>query len=182
MTTTDDPLGRGPIKDRLRRLFRWLLSLRGSPESIARGVAIGIFVACSPLLGIHFILAIVFATLLGGNRPAALAASLLNNPLTFVPVYVTEYWIGSFFWPGPPVSRVREVLGGLLDKMMDAGFFQIHENMMAVLTLGRDIFVPLLIGGTIFGLLAATATYFPILSLVRALRAKREKRRVGKEK
>ncbi len=167
----------GRISQLLRKLFRWLLTLRGSPESIGLGVAIGIFVACSPLLGIHVLMAIILSTLLGANRPAALATSFLNNPATFVPIYVLEYWVGSLFWPGPPVARVKQVLGQLLDQLTSTGFFHIRDHFTAVFELGWDVFIPMMIGGTLLGLLAGGAAYIPTVALVRKLRLKRQKKR-----
>jgi len=180
--TTEDGAERGPLGQRVRRFFRWLLSLRGSPESIALGVAIGLFVACSPLLGIHLVMAIAFATILGANRPAALATSFLNNPLTFVPIYALEYWIGSFFWSGPPVERVRMVLGDVADQLTGSSVLNFREHVALVLELGRDVLIPMLIGGTILGLLVAATAYFPVLSLVRMLRRKRKERRRAQRK
>lgn len=178
---TDGKKPRSKLNQMLRRLFRWLLTLRGSPESIGMGVAIGFFVACCPLLGIHLLLAIVLSTVLGANRPAALTLIWLNNPATFVPLFAFEYWVGSFFWPGPPMARFRQVLGETIERFTSAGFFSFHEHVAAVLEVGRDIFIPLLIGGTLLGILVGTASYFPTVALVRKLRAKRQKRRKARD-
>jgi uncharacterized protein (DUF2062 family) len=178
---TDEKKPRGKVNQWLRKLFRWLLTLRGSPESIGLGVAIGIFVACSPLLGIHLVMAVVLATLLGANRPAALATSFLNNPATFVPVYAMEYWVGSFFWSGPPVARVKQVLAEVLDQFTGSSVLNMREHAALVLELGKDVFIPMMIGGTLMGLVAGTAVYFPAVALVRKLRGKREKRQARRE-
>jgi uncharacterized protein (DUF2062 family) len=180
-TTTEGDRPRGKLNRLLRKLFRWLLTLRGSPESIALGLAIGVFVACSPLLGIHLVMAIVLATLLNANRPAALAASFLNNPATFVPVYALEYWVGSFFWAGPPVSRVKQVLGEVADQFTGSSVLNMREHVALVLELGKDVFVPMMIGGTLLGLLAGTAVYFPTVAMVRKLRTRRQAKRVRRE-
>lgn len=177
MMKTGGEKPRGKVRRLLRRLFRWLLNLRGSPESIALGVSIGVFVTCSPLLGIHLVLAIVLATMLGANRPAAIAASFLNNPATFVPVYALEYWVGSFFWSGPPVDLVKQVLGDVVDRFTGSSVIDMREHLALVLALGRDIFVPMMIGGTLVGLVAATTVYFPTVALIRKLRARRIERR-----
>ena len=180
LMSEDDGKPRGRMKTQLRRFFRWLLTLRGSPESIGRGVAIGVFCACSPLLGFHLVMAIILSTLLGANRPSAAAITLANNPATFVPIYIVEYWLGSRFWPGPPMDRFKQVLGDLSDQITGTGMFHFKENFTTALELGRDIIVPLLIGGTILGLTAAMATYFPTVALLRTLRAKRQERRARK--
>jgi len=181
MMNTDEGKPRGAVDRQLRKFFRWLLSLRGSPESIGLGVAIGIFVAFSPLLGVHFILAVILATLLGANRPAALATSLTNNPATVVPILVLDYGVGSLVWPGPPVGRVKQILGELVGSLTGAGFFNVQNHLNAVGELGLNIFIPMLIGGTLFGLISAVATYFPVVALVAKLRSKREKRRRARQ-
>lgn len=68
------------------------------PESaaVARGVAIGVFVALTPAYGLHLALAVLGAFLLRGNIPAALAAVWIANPLTAVPILVAEKAIGNW--------------------------------------------------------------------------------------
>lgn len=180
-TTTDGKKPRGRVNQLLRKLLRWLLTLRGSPESIGLGVAIGVFVACSPLLGIHVLLAIILSTLLGASRPAALAASLLNNPATFVPVYAVAYWLGSFFWPGPPVARVKLVLGEIADQITGASVLNFREHVTLVLELGKDVFIPMIIGSTLLGLVAGTAVYFPVVAVVRKLHTHRREKQGKRE-
>ena len=52
-----------------------LLAIRDTPEAIAGGVAIGIFIGFTPLFGLKTILTILFAWLTGSNIIAAVIAS-----------------------------------------------------------------------------------------------------------
>ena len=52
-----------------------------SPYAIASGFACGSMVSFTPLLGLHFILAIVFAYIIRGNFVAALLGTIVGNPV-----------------------------------------------------------------------------------------------------
>ncbi len=153
-----------------RRLLRWLLTLRGSPAAIARGAAIGVFVAFTPLQGFQMILAVALATAWNANRVIAAALVWITNPLTIVPLYGLCYWVGSRFWAGPPLDHVREVLRRTVAGLARFDFWEIYDQFVAFLALGRDILIPLTIGGVLMGGLLAIPAYFVVLLLVRRLR------------
>jgi uncharacterized protein (DUF2062 family) len=75
-----------------------LLAIRDTPESIAGGIAIGIFFAFSPFFGLKELLTILFAWLTRANIIAAvLAVTAHNILLPLMPViYREEYKIG--YW------------------------------------------------------------------------------------
>jgi hypothetical protein len=108
---------------------------------MARGFAAGLFVAFSPLLGLHTAMAFGLAFLVRGNRLASLAASWGCNPLTMIPILLLDYRFGCL----------------LLH--CDAGIPQHLESLEHVLRLGAQVAVPLLVGGHLLGLLVALASY-----------------------
>ena len=57
---------------RLRPILRWVIKLRSSPKAIAGGLGLGTFIAFTPTMGVQLILAVVVATFLNLNRPAAM--------------------------------------------------------------------------------------------------------------
>lgn len=85
-----------------RRCTRQVLRLfrrAGAPKEIAAGVAVGIFIAALPVLGLQVPLALAASTLLkklGFSVSGISAASgvWLNNPLTMVPMYTATYFVG----------------------------------------------------------------------------------------
>jgi uncharacterized protein len=155
---------------RLHQLMHWLVGLRGSPEAIARGIAIGLFVAFTPTIGLQLILAAALATLLGASRAAAIVPVWITNPVTIPPIYGFTYMVGSWFFPGPPANRMAEVLSGLVTRLRKLEFWDIIDQVRAVMALGRDIFIPLWIGGVVVGLTVALVVYFPAVVVVRRSR------------
>lgn len=63
-------------------------------RSVVRAVAIGLFICFIPL-PVHLLLAPLAALVFRANLPLTLATVLLMNPLTFAPVYLGAYWVGS---------------------------------------------------------------------------------------
>ncbi len=167
---------------RLRRLARWILRLRGSPEAVGLGVAIGTFVAFTPTIGFQMLLAALLATLLNANRPAALVPVWITNPLTIPPIYGFTYWVGSWFRAGPSPERVREVLEGLVSRLGQHDAWSAREPLSAVLALSRDVLVPLWIGGLLVGVGAGALAYLPAAEAVRRIRQLRQRRRQARRR
>jgi uncharacterized protein (DUF2062 family) len=78
-----------PFRALLENPTYWSLHRR----NVSRAFAIGLFVAFTPL-PIHIVLSAALALLLRVNIPAAVAGSLLTNPLTVVPLFMGAYWVG----------------------------------------------------------------------------------------
>ena len=155
----------GRIKYQLRRAYNYLIALRGSPEEIALGLSIGLFIAMTPTVGFQMLVAVPVATALRGNPAAAAAGVWLTNPFTIPFLYGLNYWIGA------------SLLGH--DLMMTFG-----ENISFGILLGSGSHVwwSLVLGGVITGAFCGLVGYYPTLYVVRAgreqLRRRRERRRL----
>ena len=91
-----------PVQQMLRSTFRRLLALDDPPERTALAFSIGVFIAFSPLLGLHTILATSVAFLFRFNKVAIYAGTFINNPfLTLVPIIIASYAIGAFLLNQP---------------------------------------------------------------------------------
>ena len=88
------PISRNLFLRRFRFFYLKLRRLRGKPVFVAKGLAVGVFAGCFPFFGIQSLLGILLATLCRGSKVAALAATWISNPLTYVPLYVFNYKIG----------------------------------------------------------------------------------------
>jgi hypothetical protein len=83
---------------------RWLIRLGGRlrrltrpgepPERTALAFALGVFIAFTPTLGLHFLGAWIVGWLFRLNFAALFAGTALNNPLTIAPLYGFCLWIG----------------------------------------------------------------------------------------
>lgn len=78
-----------PFRLLLEHPAYWSLNRR----SITRAVALGLFVSFVPL-PVHILLGAVLALLFRVNVPAAVTATLITNPLTMVPLFLSAYWVG----------------------------------------------------------------------------------------
>lgn len=84
------------------RWLRWAAPMLGRPElwhmqreSVARGAAVGAFFAFILPLG-QIPAAVFFTIVLRINLPIAVAATFINTPLTFGPVYYAAHTLGTY--------------------------------------------------------------------------------------
>jgi len=82
------------LRSKIRRALAWLWEQEGTPGQRARGVGAGVFCGCFPFFGLQIILSVAVASLMRGNHLLAAAATLISNPLTYVPLYWFNYRVG----------------------------------------------------------------------------------------
>jgi uncharacterized protein (DUF2062 family) len=128
----------------IRSMIRMLTGSSDNPATIARGFAVGIFVAFSPLLGLHTFLAIFLAFLVRGNRLASLLASWICNPLTMIPILYFDFKVGEI----------------LLSASIP--FPENIHTLKDIIHAGSQVAWPLLVGGHLIGLVLGLAS-FPIV-------------------
>ena len=167
---------------RLRPVLRWVIRLRSSPRAIAGGFAIGTFIAFTPTVGVQIILAVIAATFFNMNRPAAMIPVWITNPITVAPIYTFNYWLGSKVWDGPPLSEVSGLFIDIGKTMARLEVWNIKEQFMAILHMGKETLIPLLIGSIAIGLVAATCVYWLSIKLLSIFFSRRAKRHVLSKK
>lgn len=163
---------------RLRPVLRWVIRLRSSPRAIAGGFAIGTFIAFTPTVGVQIILAVIVATFFNMNRPAAMIPVWITNPITVAPIYTFNYWLGSKFWEGPPLAEVSGLFIDIGKTMARLEFWNIKEQFMAILNMGKETLIPLLIGSIAIGLIAAIFVYWFSIKLLSIFFSRRAKKRI----
>jgi uncharacterized protein (DUF2062 family)/2-polyprenyl-3-methyl-5-hydroxy-6-metoxy-1,4-benzoquinol methylase len=116
-----------------------------TPPRHGAAVALGTFLGCTPLLGLHLLLCTVAARLLGLNRIVTYLAAHINNPLTFPFLLWAEVTLGHWLFEGhlPHLSMAQIRQSGLLGLGRDV--------MTGSLVLGAVL-------GTLFGLVAWQAS------------------------
>jgi hypothetical protein len=124
------------------------LRLRGAPDEIAKGLALGIFIGMTPTFGFQMVLAVFFALLLKENRLAAVLGVWITNPVTAPVIYALEYESG------------RLLLG------MKHAHFPAELTAAAVRNLGWEVLAPLCLGSLLFGILCAALSYALTLRLI----------------
>ena len=93
-------------------LFRRELWALTEPE-LAKGLALGVFIGCTPTMGAQIILCGVAAFLLRVNVPIALLGSLISNPITAPLLYPVEYKLGVWLVGVPEPHELEGFAGAL---------------------------------------------------------------------
>ena len=82
------------MKTKIVKLFSKYIKKGDCPRRLSLSVCVGIFVALSPFMGLHTVIAIFLAWLLGLNFGITFVVAHFNNFLTVGPLLVAEYGIG----------------------------------------------------------------------------------------
>ena len=122
------------------KLWHW------SRRGVAMGVALGVFFGLLiPVAQIP--LSVAVAVLLRANVPAAVASTLVSNPLTFAPIYYGAYRLGVWVTSEKAPPQDIEVIGT-----------QELENTLSlwqrIAALGKPLVVGLCITALLMGLLS----------------------------
>ena len=168
-----------------RRLFSYLfqriIRLPGTPASIASGFASGVAASFTPFLGLHFILAGALAMLFRGNVLASAIGTFFGNPWTFILIWLADYEVGlrviNAFGYGTDLDVLS--IDELVAIMGNVVRFLSFTRNLSWADLLRDIeqvFMPILIGGTVLGAIAWVTSFLLTLWAVKGWRLHRAKR------
>lgn len=163
-----------------RAVFKWLVRLRRSPRAVAGGFALGVFLAFTPTIGFQLVLAVFLATVLNLNRPAAMLTVWITNVATMAPIYTFNYWVGSIFLSGPPVSEVYQTFAAIGAQLVKMDFWEFGTQFETMLGLSGAMALPLVIGSVLVGLVAAALTYLGSFALISLLLSRRHKKELLK--
>ena len=64
----------------LKRAYYRFLRIRGAPEQIALGMALGVFIGMTPFLGFHTVIAVMLAAVFKWSKIAAGVGVFITNP------------------------------------------------------------------------------------------------------
>jgi uncharacterized protein (DUF2062 family) len=160
-----------------RNAFRRLLALDDPPERTALAFSVGVFIAFSPFLGLHTLLATALALIFRFNKIAIYAGTFINNPfLTLVPIIIASYATGALLL-GRPMALPAGGLELLKDPQLLSG-----DYWRSLLARARDILLPFAVGGTALSVVCSLAAYPLTLRILRAHHELKAKRRTGRDK
>jgi uncharacterized protein (DUF2062 family) len=138
-------------------LWHRIRRIRATPHSIALGLAIGVFMSFSPLIGFHIIFAAIVCAILGANILAAAAGTMLCNPLTCPLMMIGNYQLGELLLreqgrPDFTFDVPEATLGQLIAH-------PVHVVGRLTEALG-PVILPMFLGSTLLGLAFAVPLYF----------------------
>jgi uncharacterized protein len=154
-----------------RTTLRRLLALDDPPERTALAFSLGVFIAFSPFLGLHTILATLIALVFRFNKVAIYAGTFINNPfLTLVPIIIASYAIGALLL-GRPLRIPPSGIELLKDPhLLTAGYYR------RLFRQSWDVVWPFTIGGLVLSVVCSLIAY-PVTSVL--LQAQRRARKTN---
>lgn len=126
-----------------------------SPRRIAAGWALGMFVGCAVPFGLQLVVSIPLAIATRTSKIGATLGTFVTNPVTIL-----------FIYPAQTVA-VHKLLFGCCVRLPEEWTFE------AVMALSGQAIASYLLGGVLLGAVLAPATYFTVLRLVSAHRARK---------
>lgn len=151
-----------------RYAYLRVVRIKAPAESIALGLALGVFAGALPFLSLQMVIAVSLALLLRGNIVAAALGTWWTNPFNWAVVFPLMYLLGKVFVPIDlePVS-VSELL---------------QLPLLDVLRTGWRWLLITTLGSCIVGTPLSVATYFITLRVVRAYHDARATRRLERQR
>ena len=158
--------------NRSRRIVKYyylkVMRNSGSPEYIARGAALGIFIGFAVPIGFQIAAAVPLAFLLKGAKIPAVVLTFISNYATVLVIYPLQCYIGGFLIFRPFRWAVLvEKLHGLLEE----------RTLASLMELGTPIILSFLAGGLRFGIQTAVPGYYLTHRRVARFRPRRAERR-----
>lgn len=146
-----------------RATLRRLLAIDDPPERTALAFSIGVFIAFSPFLGLHTIMATALAFMFRFNKIAIYTGTFVNNPIfTLVPIILASYALGAFFM-GRPMGLPADGLELLKEPHLLTG-----DYWRRLFSHSWDILAPFAVGGLLLSVICSLAAYPLTLRMLRA--------------
>ncbi len=146
-------------KRQIRLFYLRILRLKGHPEEVAGGMAIGVCIGLTPTVPLHMLLAILIAFILGKSKLAAGLGCWVANPFMLPFIYLLDYKVG-------------QAITGATGPTLDFSDF----SLSGIIDLGWDITYPLFTGGLAVGLISVFPSYLITKRVVILYRERRRKR------
>lgn len=164
------------MNERTRSLFhaKWakarefvvhrILHADDPPHRLALGIAVGLFVAFLPIVGVKTGLAFGLAWMFGANKAVSVPLVWLSNPVTIVPMSYPGYWLGCKILDQSMSMNWIETLRSKESWLVKTG--QLMECL-------QDVALPLLLGCGIVAIVVAIPSYYFSLFSIRTYRMRR---------
>ena len=152
-----------------RAIIRRLLAIDDPPERTALAFSIEVFIAFSPFLGLHTILATLIAFTFRFNKVAIYTGTFVNNPLlTLVPIIVASYAVGAFLM-GRPLKIPHEGLE-LLEhpSIFSKAYYQ------RIFVQSWYVVAPFAVGGLVLSAICSVIAYPLTLRTLRAYHKRKD--------
>ena len=160
------------IWTRLARLSRYtylrIVRIKAPADSIALGLALGVFAGALPLLSLQMAIAVSLALIMRASIIAAALGTWWSNPFNWALIFPVFYMLGRVFVPMDitPLSITEFI----------------HLPFLELLERGWRWLLITTLGGVIAGIPLSLATYFLTLRAVRVYHNRRARRKLERQR
>lgn len=138
----------------LRDRIRGILGFNEPPDRLALAFAIGAFIAFTPMVGLHTVIAFFLAWVFRWNKAVIFSGTLICNPYTAIPIYGFCLWFGA------------KLMGKEI--VMNIGWKNL--NILSLWGEFKPLLLPFFLGTIISGTVAAIISYFIFYYLIKRYR------------
>lgn len=176
------------FKRACRYFYYRFIRLQASPESLARGVALGLFISTTPTMGLQTFMALFFAALFRCSKLCAVVAAQFTNAITGPFIFLGTYYLGSIILDSPfDQGKLDHLLESFKwGRVWELGFSIFPVLWEGLMGLGPSVFASLTVGGLIVGSVLAAIGYFMVLGIdtkahLQIVRAKQKMERLKRK-
>lgn len=160
------------IRRSIKYRYLQLRRLKGEPEQLAMGIAVGVFVGCLPIIPFQTVVAVTLAFCFKSSKITAAIGTWVSNPLDWYFLYYYSYKIGAVVLGLP---EHRELFASIVSTMHEThSFIKVAE---AILQTGSLFSFAFVIGGALIGMIASPISYFVFLFFFKKAKKTRENRK-----
>lgn len=137
---------------KIKTFFYNLLLKERSPEKLARSFSLALYISFSPWIGMQYPLVFILSWLFSLNTAVLVAtASVISNPITYVPVCVFDYTVGYWF--------LHSLLKIPVASMNPAWMERFNSYLTQTLGTGSVSVWAFIVGGNLVGITLALISY-----------------------
>ncbi len=170
--TNSTQTGKNRLNSTFSRAYERFVKIRGHPREVALGLALGLFIAMSPFMGLHTAIALCLAALFKWNKISAAVGVWLSNPLTAPVIYSATWFVGT------------KITGTTLAENLPHTFSFKTSSQLLLKT--PAILETLTIGGIIVGIPLAIVAYYIAFGVIKkyqeGVREKLKERKARRKK
>lgn len=155
----------------MQKLYMKAVTDKGTPEYIAKGWSIGVFIGFLIPFGFQLMCSIPLSFLLKGSKLGAVVGTFVTNHVTIIVIYPVQCFIGNKLIGGSlTFAHLEEQMKEVI----------IRQEYKVLLSLGWEIVISFFAGGLLFAVIGAPVAYYTVKAMVNRYRALREKRKEAK--
>ncbi|MBL8907013.1 MAG: DUF2062 domain-containing protein [Rhizobiales bacterium] len=157
-----------------RYMMHRLARMRASPHKLALGFAAGAFASFLPFIGLHFIIAALVAAIVRGNLIASAIGTVVGNPITFPFIWLASYNLGGILLGQGSKEEIEFIPLQTSASLFTDGPVAVLSGVWIKL---EPLLYPMLLGGTLLGLLCAAVCYGVVRSTITQCKAYASRRK-----